>query len=312
MAAHLRVGQSSPVFAVSSAIETFQNKLYATVKDLGLGEENWDSHKWSELVPLVTQEYLNSVHFKIGEVAGLFQLIEEGQPPPPPNMDHIFQQIKMDFRLSHMPIEDAVHHLKREHFLNYYFYSSHKAPLDLQHVLNKHKERLEKNTGFFTVINDFLSYSIPFWNLDGIPAAIEHIRKIAENEGGLVHVQGKSRWGQCINEHGKWGDIVQLVHVYLPQYGLIEFQITHPLARYAFDHKRELSLETRGFYQLAKQYLVDEANGFFHSEDVQIMRQNKLLQTAIKIHKEAHIPLDDELKLILNEICKREIFEFEE
>lgn len=159
-------------------IEAYQAKLHEAVKCLSIGKKQWSNERWVQLALNVTQDYLDSVFEHRDEVAKLFRLVP----------DHSYLD-------------------------GYYQALTRERPKDVNRVKEKLNDRFmnvgksRKDPCYFTVVNDYLAFALPVWDLKNIPSVTEHIRRIAETQG-IVYVRGKGLWGQCgDHEDGLWGDI---------------------------------------------------------------------------------------------------------
>lgn len=201
------------------AIE-FRDLLDKTIQELGLEEENWNSKGWSKLASHLPQSYLNSVFEFQGEVIDLFRL----GSTPALNIDWINEMIDMDPRLSRMPREDALHTLMRI-FPKYYEFIRENSPKELEQIQEEYTRRLSglpygRPPLYFTALAGPLSFCILLKNIHELPDLLEHLQTTAlKQEGGKVCIRNKNHWDRPDPS------LLRFAHVYLPKYGLIEFQI---------------------------------------------------------------------------------------
>lgn len=229
--------------------------LHEIVSNLGLSQDNWSDPEWTKLFPLISQDTLDDAKSKFGYFSSVFR-----------------------FAFLVRPVKS------------------------IERVQKKMTEQSHDYKNYFKVVSDFLAFRIEC-DLSEMKMAIDTILSNLDKDD-IVYVRGSTqehRYG-CIRD-SKYVDIVQYIYVYIKSVGyIVEIQVGHPFATYTFtvdsyirDHPREnvIDLWTDGFYDLVKQYLINQANG------LNVISKDKVMLAAMKIHND---DIPEELMIILDMI----------
>ncbi len=126
----------------------YQQNLHELVVNLGLSETNMNHEAWATLAQMSTQNVLDDIYSKKGEVIKLLCI------PDRPTPDQILRMIKQDSTLRKLPRDQAFSILENK-YISLPF-TSRERPKDCGRVERKLEERianLPRDPRYFTTIN---------------------------------------------------------------------------------------------------------------------------------------------------------------
>lgn len=268
---------------------------------LGLLEQNWSNPLWIELVDSVSQDVLNDIYTKKEAVVQLFGLLRPNEKPHTLN-ERAFERKVSSLVGQGLSIDKAIAQVEEEADCQFHF-TSRERPKNCNRLLKKladQEDNVKKGwtPRYFAAFNDLLAFSIPLTDLKkDLSKVVSHLTSTTNGAGGCVELRKDKNSEMQSIQDGKYTDIVQFVYVYLPEIGIVEFQLLHPFARYTFTRNSELrenpalkaempSLFTDKFYDLVKRFLLDDANGCFKDNPAdRDIRHQQILDKAVELHQ---------------------------
>ncbi len=290
-----------PSRSSADSVNLFYSRLDDTMLQLGLLEKNWNNPLWVELVDFVSQDVLNDIYSKKEDVIKLFGLLK------PNEARCSLSERALERKVSNLVAQgfsegQAIALVEREADCQFHF-TSRERPKNYNRLVQKladQEESIKKGwtPRYFQAYNDLLAFSIPLTNLkQDLSKVVSHLTSTAQQGGGCIELRKNKNTHMESIENGKYTDIVQFAYVYLPNIGIVEFQLLHPFARYTFTRNSELrenpalkavmpNLFANKFYDLVKTFILDDANGCFAGDqNARNIRHQEILDRAVALHQ---------------------------